>query len=421
MVIASIDLMDGKAVQLVQGDRQRKVLERDDPVGLAKEFNRFGEVAVIDLDAALGRTGETGASNKKIIREICRHARCRVGGGIRTLQQAKEWASFGAEKLIIGSSAFKNNRINIPFLESLAAAVGRERIMVAVDARDREIVTHGWKTRTGLDLLETAPKLEPYVSELLFTCVEQEGRMQGIDMETVRALRKIFKKPLTAAGGVQSLEEIETLAGMGVDVQLGMALYTGKIRLEDAFVRSLDWKTPLLPVITTDSSGQVLMLAYASRESLTRTFETGKMHYWSRSRQKLWMKGETSGNIQHWRSFRVDCDRDALLAEVEQTGPACHLENYSCFGPQRFGLDRLYRVIADRFANPTPGSYTATLDRAEVREKLLEEAQEVVEAENRDDVIWEAADVLYFLLVLMQKEGVTVDDVLAELCRRRKK
>lgn len=419
MVIASIDLMDGNAVQLIQGDRERKVLERDNPVELAKYFHPFGEVAVIDLDAALGLSDESGAPNKEVIREICRNARCRVGGGIRTVQQAKEWVSFGAEKIIIGSRAFEKNRINHSFLESLAAAVGRERIMVAVDAWNREIVTHGWKTRTGLDLLETAPKLEPFVSELLFTCVEQEGSMQGIDLETVRDLRRIFKKPLTAAGGVHSLDEIEILAGMGVDVQLGMALYTGKISLEEAFVCSLNWKSAILPVIVTDPEGQVLMLAYANRESLMKTFETGYMHYWSRSRQKLWMKGETSGNTQRLRTFRVDCDRDTLLAEVEQAGPACHLENYSCFGPERFGLERLYRVIADRFANPNPCSYTATLDRTRVRDKLLEEAQEVVEAVSRDHVTWEAADVLYFLLVLMQKEGVTLDDVLAELFRRR--
>ena len=238
-------------------------------------------------------------------------------------------------------------------------------------------------------------------------------------MEAVRELRQVFSKPLTAAGGVNSLKEIEKLARMEVDVQLGMALYTDKIKLADAFICSLNWKQKLLPVVTVDREGQVLMQAYINREALAKTFETGSMTYYSRSRQQLWRKGETSGHVQHLVRLRADCDRDTILAVVDQVGPACHLDNYSCFGEKKFSLEELYQVIADRFSNPAPGSYTASLDDAMVREKLLEEAGEVVEAEGRDEVIWEAADVLYFLLVLLQKEGVVLDDVLAELRRRR--
>lgn len=412
MVIASIDLMNGKAVQLVGG--KEKVLERDNPLELANEFDRFGEIAVIDLDAALGN-GE----NRETIKQICRAAECRVGGGIRTVEQARELVSFGARKIIIGSKAFENNAVNVPFLDSLARSIGKERIIVAVDSRDREIVTNGWRTPTGLDLFETAITLEPYVSELLFTCVEKEGRLGGTDMDAVRELREVFSKPLTAAGGVNSLEEIEVLAKMGVDVQLGMALYTGKIKLDEAFICSLNWKQSLLPVVTVDREGRVLMQAYANREAIGKTFETGTMYYYSRSRGRLWMKGETSGNIQTVVRLRVDCDRDTILAVVDQTGPACHLGNYSCFGDRPFRLEDLYRVIADRFSNPVPGSYTASLDGVKVREKLLEEVREVVEAKGHDEVVWESADVLYFLLVLLQKEGVVFDDVLAELRRRR--
>lgn len=412
MVIASIDLMNGNAVQLVGG--KEKVLERDNPLESAKSFDRFGEIAVIDLDAALGN-GE----NRETIKQICRVAQCRVGGGIRTVEQAREMVSLGARKIFIGSKAFENNAVNVSFLESLARSIGKERVIVAVDSRDREIVINGWRTSTGLDLFDTAKTLEPYVSELLFTCVEKEGKMGGTDMDAVRELRAVFSKPLTAAGGVNSLAEIEALAKMGVDVQLGMALYTGKIQLEDAFVCSLNWKQPLLPVVTVNREGQVLMQAYADREAVEKTFETGTMYYYSRSRERLWKKGETSGNVQTVVRLRADCDRDSILAEVDQTGSACHLGNYSCFGDRPFSLEQLYGVIADRFSNPVPGSYTASLDGEEVREKLLEEVREVVEAEGRDEVVWEAADVLYFLLVLLQKEGVVLDDVLAELRRRR--
>lgn len=412
MVIASIDLMKGNAVQLVGG--KEKVLERENPVQLAREFDRFGEVAVIDLDAALG-TGE----NRELIKQLCRAAECLVGGGIRTVEQAREWVSFGARKIIIGSRAFENNRVNVSFLETLGRSIGKERIIVAVDSRNREIVTHGWRKSTGLDLFETAKTLEPFVSELLFTCVEKEGKLEGTDMETVRRLREGFAKPLTVAGGVSSLEEIETLARLGVDVQLGMALYTGKIKLDEAFIGSLNWKQALLPVITVDLEGRVLMQAYVDREAMGKAFETGRMHYHSRSRRRLWRKGETSGHFQSIVRMRADCDRDAVLAVVEQTGPACHLGSYSCFGDRPFRLAELYRVIADRFENPVSGSYTASLDGVKVREKLLEEVREVVEAEGREEVVWEAADVLYFLLVLLRKESVTLEDVLWELHRRR--
>ncbi len=421
MLITCIDLMKGKAVQLIGG--KEKALERDNPLELARGFACFGEVAVVDLDAAMGERGDgvNGGVNEELIKEICGIARCRVGGGIATIERAVELVSYGAEKIIIGSKAFEGNRLNVRFLRELADVVGKERVMVAVDAREGEIVVNGWRDGTGLDLLETAKQLRPYAWGLLFTCVEREGRMEGIDMRLVERLRGVFDGSLTVAGGVGTLEEIETLGRMGVDVQVGMAVYTGKIDVVEAFVFSLNWKTPLLPVITVDMSGQVLMMAYMDREALRETLKSGKMCYYSRSRGELWRKGETSGNEQVLVRMRVDCDRDALLAEVSQVGVACHLGSYSCFGERRFGLEELYGVVGERFLRPKAGSYTATLDDVKVREKLLEEAQEVAEAESREEKIWEAADLLYFLTVLLQKEGIAFGDVFHELRRRRYK
>jgi phosphoribosyl-ATP pyrophosphohydrolase/phosphoribosyl-AMP cyclohydrolase len=412
MVIASIDLMEGKAVQLIGG--KEKALERDDVMDLAKEFNKFGQTAIIDLDSALNR-GE----NKEIIKKICGICDCRVGGGIRSREQARELIAYGAQKIIIGSKAFEYNRVNIPFLKDLNQSIGKDRIIVAVDSVKGRIVADGWRRPTGLNVVETSRQMEPFVSELLFTCVEKEGRMKGTDMETIRELKNVFSKPITAAGGVNSLEEIESLANIGVDVQLGMALYTRKIKLDEAFICGLKWQKPLLPAITIDTSGQVLMLAYVNKDSLKKTFETGNMWYYSRSRQRLWRKGETSGNLQKFQKLRADCDRDALLVTVEQSGPACHLENYSCFGDKEFSLIQLYDVIERRFKEPSPGSYTATLTNTKLRQKILEEAGEVVVASGKNDVIWEVADLLYFLLVLLQKEGIQFNEILMELRRRR--
>ncbi len=413
MIIPSIDLMSGKVVQLKQG--KQKILERENPIDLAKEFYKFNKIAVIDLDAAMGK-----GDNDQIIKKICGLTDCRVGGGIRNSERARELISWGASKIIIGSKAFDNDQISHQFLSSLNSAIGRQQIIIAIDAYEGEIVTQAWKHKTGLKLFDVITDLEKYASEFLYTCVEKEGGLQGTDMETIEQLRQITTNQLTVAGGVTTMEEIRELAKLEVDVQLGMAIYTGKIKLDEAFIESLNWKSYLIPTITCDSDGQVLMLAYSNKESLYKTFETGRMWYFSRSRNKLWMKGETSGHIQALIKIRNDCDSDALLAIVQQQGDVCHRGSYSCFGDKNFSLNELYSVIKDRFENPQPGSYTATLTHKKVREKLLEEAEEIVIAKTKDEIIWEAADVLYFMTVLLAKSGVEINEVLNELRRRRK-
>jgi len=421
VVIASIDIQNGKAVQLRQG--AEKVLERDDPLGLAAEFDRFGEVAVIDLDAAMGR-----GSNIEVIKPLLRRAECRVGGGVRTPAQARELVSLGAAKVIVGSAAFRapggGFGANAPFLEALSREIGRERLVVAVDARGGEIVVDGWKTPTGLDLVEAARAVEPFAGELLFTCVEREGMMEGMDMEPARRLRAAVSCRVTAAGGVSTLAEIEALAALGCDVQLGMALYTGKISLADAFAASIDWGKGggLAQLVAQAPDGQVLMAGFADKEAVAQTFERGCVCFHSRSRGKLWMKGETSGNTLRLIRLRADCDRDALLATAEPQGPVCHTGAWSCFATGRgFTWERLGEVISERLRNPAPGSYTATLDDALVREKVMEEAGELCGAKSRGEIVWEAADLVYFATALMSRSGVSVAEVLAELDRRRKK
>jgi phosphoribosyl-ATP pyrophosphohydrolase/phosphoribosyl-AMP cyclohydrolase len=414
MVISSIDLMDGKAVQLRQG--KEKILEKDNPIQLAKEFDKYGKIAVIDLDAALDKK-----NNEEVIKQILRVAECRVGGGIRTTKKAKEIISLGAEKIIIGSKAFEDDKVNHSFLQELMDEIGRQHIIIAIDAINQEIVTKGWQHKTGLKLLDTVNQIEKYASEFLFTCVEQEGTLTGINLDTVKELVNATKNKITVAGGVSSLEEIKILAELGVDVQLGMALYTGKINLSEAFIESLNWESDLIPTITTDETGQVLMLAYSNKESLARIFDTNQMWYYSRSRQKLWRKGEISGNTQELLQIHADCDRDTLLATVKQKGVACHTGSYSCFGDKIFNLDELYTVVKDRIENPRPNSYTAKLTDSLLNEKILEEAQEVVECNTKDEIIWEVADLLYFLIVLLVKNGVKIEDVLFELRRRREK
>jgi phosphoribosyl-ATP pyrophosphohydrolase/phosphoribosyl-AMP cyclohydrolase len=441
MVISSIDIQNGKVVQLKQGEEL--VLQRDNVQELAAEFDRYGEIAVIDLDAAMGK-----GSNLEMIKPLLRKAECRVGGGIKTPQQAQELVSLGARKIIVGSGAFRDPAkkgagiaggefaVNIPFLETMSKKIGRERLIAAVDARAGEIVVDGWKTPTGLNLVEAAKLVEPFAGELLFTCVEREGTMTGIDLAPVRKLRETVSCQITVAGGVSTLAEIEEIAALGCDVQLGMALYTGKINLADAFTVSLNWKkgeiklptpqggnaAPLLPIIAQSTDNQVIMTGFTDKEALAETFKRGNVCFHSRTRNKLWMKGENSGNVLKLVKMRADCDRDALLATTEPAGPVCHTGAWSCFANNRdYTLQFLQNIIQERFRNPAPGSYTATLDDDLVREKVMEEAKELCEAKTHEEIIWEAADLFYFSTVLMTRAGITIQEILDELDRRHKK
>ena len=181
----------------------------------------------------------------------------------------------------------------------------------------------------------------------------------------------------------------------------------------------------LIPAIIQDAiTKNVLMLGYMNQEAFDKTKESGLVTFYSRSRQCLWTKGETSGHFLEVKKLRVDCDRDTVLATVVPNGGTCHTGSWTCFGSdpdERSTLERLYGTISERFANPKPGSYTATLNDKRVREKVMEEAEELTDdAETKEDVIWEAADLLYFVSVLMYKEGVTWQDVYNELDKRHK-
>lgn len=430
MVISSIDLKDGHVVQLKNG--RDLVLQRDDADNLINEFNFYGEVAVIDLDAAMGNVDAKGNTvNTNLLKSLLRKGNVRTGGGIRTVKRARELISLGAEKVIIGSSAWNKNPssndsvLNTEFLEELVQAIGKQRIIISVDAINGKIAVKGWTETIDVSLIEGAKQAEQYCSELLFTCVEKEGCMQGTNIDMAQELRNAVKCRVVVAGGVSTESEIEQLEKMGCDVQLGMALYTNKVSLKDSFIRCLDWKKTdgMIPVIAQSEHGEVLMMGYANHEAFKKTFDTKKLTFWSRTRNTLWTKGETSGHFLEVKKLRADCDRDTVLATVIPHGGVCHTGSFNCFSSEadeKSSMERLYGTIAERFANPKPGSYTATLDSKRVREKIEEEAEELCEADGKDEVIWEAADLLYFVSVLMYKEGVNWNDIYSELDRRHK-
>ena len=407
MIIPSIDLMDGKAVQLKQG--KEKMLERENVLDLALEFGKYGEIAVIDLDAAFGK-----GDNLDLIKKICKIADCRVGGGIRTIEKANEILRAGAKKIIIGTKATPK------FLKQLP----KDRVVVAIDAKDGYVVNNGWKNQTRNTPKQLIKKLEPLCLEFLFTDVNKEGLMQGIDFSKIKRLKESTKNKLTVAGGISYITEIKWLENLGIDSQLGMSLYTGKINLSEAFVSIVDFSKNdgLVPTIVQDDKKQVLMLAFSSKQSLIQTLESGKANYYSRSRKKIWAKGETSGNIQKILKVRYDCDRDTLLFTVKQKNFACHEGTYSCFGSQEFDFDLLFDVIKDRINNPKNNSYTSKIakDERKIKDKIKEESEELVNYKDKQNLIWESSDLLYFIFVLMARNNVDIGDVKNELWRRRK-
>ncbi|HEX6388424.1 MAG TPA: bifunctional phosphoribosyl-AMP cyclohydrolase/phosphoribosyl-ATP diphosphatase HisIE [Solirubrobacteraceae bacterium] len=189
----------------------------------------------------------------------------------------------------------------------------------------------------------------------------------------------------------------------------------------------------LVPVVVQHwRTGEVLTLAYANDEAVARTRETGELHLWSRSRGELWHKGATSGNVQHVRALRLDCDGDALLALVEPVGPACHTGARTCFhngelqppAPHE-ALPALERTLADRASRRPQGSYTVELldDPPMIGAKLREEAEEVARAAREEGdgrVDEEAADVLYHLTVLLHSRGRALRDAQEVLNGRRR-
>ena len=408
MIIPSVDIRGGRAVQLRQG--RELILDGGDPMERLEEFSVAGEVAVIDLDAALG----TG-SNRELIHKMCRAFPIRVGGGIRTQEDALAWLDAGAEKIIIGTKAS----------ETFFTALPKDRIVAAVDALLGEVVVDGWQTRTEESVLDRIRRLAPFVDGFLLTQVEFEGGLSGFDVELVRSAQEAAAGVrITAAGGVRSAEDVAILDRMNVDAQVGMALYTDRLSLGEVIAACLNRPIEgrFWPTIVCDEQGGTLGLVWSNTESIIAAVEQRRGIYWSRTREELWVKGATSGNTQRLLRIDLDCDRDALRYIVEQTGGFCHLGTRSCWSDP-FNLSSLERALLDRISERDPDSGTVRLAQNPLllKEKLIEEAIELAEATKRVEVIHEAADLLYFLSVVLANKSVSFSDVLNELRLRHKR
>ncbi len=221
MIIPCIDLMGGKVVQLVQG--REKALEAEAPLEMLEKFQAFPQIQVIDLDAAMG-----SGCNDELVELVASRAVTRVGGGVRSVERARKVIEQGAHRVIVGTAAFDR-----PLLKEIAYAVTPERLIIALDSKGGKVVVRGWQESTESTTEEMIPRLEPYCSGFLCTYVDKEGLMEGTDLEWFRRLRSLTNHELTAAGGITTLDEIQALQELRIHAALGMAIYTGRLKLDE--------------------------------------------------------------------------------------------------------------------------------------------------------------------------------------------
>jgi len=224
MLIPSIDLMGGKIVQLVQGER--KALEFEDCDDWIARFSSYPLVQLIDLDAAIGN-----GNNRALVQEFAGRLPCQVGGGIRSVQAAEEMLATGARRVILGSCLIRDGGPDRKFAEQIARATGTDKLVFAIDSKGGRVAIRGWRELTPTTPLEMITALEPWCTAFLYTHIDTEGLMKGIPMNVVRELRGATRKQLIAAGGIATNEQIDELDALQIDAVVGMAIYTGKIRL----------------------------------------------------------------------------------------------------------------------------------------------------------------------------------------------
>jgi phosphoribosylformimino-5-aminoimidazole carboxamide ribotide isomerase len=222
MLIPSIDLMGGKIVQLVQG--KEKKLEFDNFDEWVVRFSSFPLIQLIDLDAAMGR-----GSNSTLIEYFVTRLPCQVGGGIRSLETARNVLSLGAQRVILGSALIHEHEININFARKLALELGKERLVFGIDARGGKVAIRGWREITNITPFEMIKALDPFCAAFLYTHIDTEGTMTGLPLEPVRQLKAATSKQLIVAGGIATYDEVEHLHRMGADAVVGMALYSGRL------------------------------------------------------------------------------------------------------------------------------------------------------------------------------------------------
>ena len=399
----------------------------EDVVGLAKHYSDAGadELLVFDLSDSDDEHEEAIDFMRRINRVI--RIPMVAGGNIRRQEDVKKILYSGAKRAMLNFS----KPDSVKMMEDAAKRFGKEKIAVSLNDFDA--------------LFKHQHIIEDFTSEIVFMHrLDLNSVMNVTDVPCVivtdtmeeRELFKILKCPGVKglSGKYVSRKEMDFVAFKEQCEEEDIQMTSFESMME--FSQFKTNEQGLIPVIVQHyKSQEVLMLAYMNQEAFDHTIKTGKMTYYSRSRQCLWTKGETSGHYQYVKSLTIDCDLDTLLAKVDQVGAACHTGNPTCFFQPLAGNDfdetnplkvfeSVYDTIVDRKEHPKEGSYTNYLFEKgidKILKKVGEEATEIVIAAknpNPEEVKYEVSDFLYHVMVLMVERGITWEDIIRELADR---
>ena len=332
IILPAIDILGGKCVRLVQGEYNTASKVAENPVETAKYFYDCGAeyIHMVDLDGAK----EGSPKNAEIFTEVAKNvdAPVELGGGIRTIETIEYYIENGISRVILGSVVLQNKE-----LAKKAVSKYGDKIAVGIDAKDRKVKTSGWLVENEIDFVELAVEMSKIgVKNIIYTDISKDGMLSGVNIEHYRELKNALPADvnITASGGGRDIDDIIELHSLGIyGVICGKAIYSGGLNLKQAvgFTKIFN-KSELIPAIIQDyKNGEVLMLGYMNKESFKLTLETKRTWFYSRSRQKLWNKGETSGNFSDVKEIYYDCEDNSLLIKVEQTGVICHMGNKTCF------------------------------------------------------------------------------------------
>lgn len=467
-IIACLDVRNGR---VVKGTKFTDIKDVDSPEKLAKFYsdNSVDELVFYDITAS----NEERKTSLEFVERVAQviNIPFSAGGGVSTIEDFKYILRKGADKVSVNSAAVKNPQL----IREASMAFGSQCVVLSMDVKKNgqgswSVYVKGGREKTELDAIEWAiTAAELGAGEIVVNSIDEDGMKNGYDIELLSKITSAVNIPVIASGGAGKKEHfLDVLQKTGVDGVLAASVFHfGEIKVpelkqylkengaeirmpeaapqkkespsaENADISMISFgKDGLVPCICQDAkTGAVLMLAYMNEQSLRLTLEKKCAVYYSRSRSELWEKGATSGNTQKVRALYYDCDADALLIKVEQTGNACHTGEYSCFfnavfddlgvsadpGSSVFG--ELYATVIGRKNDPSEGSYTNYLfDKGldKILKKVGEEAAEtIIAAKNQDrqELIGETGDLIYHLTVMLAEKGISMDEIEQELKSR---
>ena len=364
----------------------------------AKRINYFGSVVLSNIES------------HSLLKRICEVAECDLMMNSPKIETIKVVLRKGVKRVIIPEK----------MIDDISQKISKNIIIARITLR-KTLLLNSNLIDLKTELKEIINRVVPYCSELLIDYDDDLTIDESTVLAVIDYIFDLINYPVTFLDTNNKFTEI--LEKRGVNPFICSSEMLKEKEMVKIFKSALDFQKleSLIPTIVQDEHNQILMLAFSSQDSLTQALIQKKGIYYSRSRKSIWIKGETSGNYQMLNKVRYDCDQDALLFNVRQEGVACHLQRYSCFGNKEFKLSDLYEIIQERILNPTPNSYTSKISKDErlIIEKIREESNEVINYTNDENLSWEIADLFYFVMVLMAKKGIKLQDILNELWSRR--